>query len=83
MSGRLFGYARVSVGRYADANNLENQRRALANCDLGRERTLAGLERVKGTVKHLGWRKGSVGSGVRRYSKCASATASHGAAPPR
>ena len=26
MSGRLFGYARVSVASDADANNLENQR---------------------------------------------------------
>ena len=33
MSGRLFGYARVSVASDADANNLENQRRVLADCD--------------------------------------------------
>ena len=33
MSGRLFGYARVSVASDADANNLENQRRGLADCE--------------------------------------------------
>ena len=33
MSGRLFGYARVSVASDADANNLENQRRLLADCE--------------------------------------------------
>ena len=33
MSGRLFGYARVSVAREGDANNLENQRRVLADCE--------------------------------------------------
>ena len=32
MSGKLFGYARVSVASDADANNLENQRRALSDC---------------------------------------------------
>ena len=32
MSGRLFGYARVSVASDADANNLENQRRLLTDC---------------------------------------------------
>ena len=32
MSGRLFGYVRVSVANDADANNLENQRRVLAGC---------------------------------------------------
>ncbi len=32
MSGRLFGYVRVSVASDADANNLENQRRVLAGC---------------------------------------------------
>ena len=31
MSGRLFGYARESVAGDADTNNLENQRRVLAN----------------------------------------------------
>ena len=51
--------------------------------DLARERTLAGLERVKATGKHLGRRKGSAGSGPRRYRTCASATASLGAASPR
>ena len=144
MSEKLFGYTRVSVASDADANNLENQRRVLADCeqvfedvgsgaswnrpglnrlkaalqpgdcvkvaaldrlgrsltevlgwlrenqvevislresidqdramgramlrqaiviaemerDLARERTLAGLERVKATGKHLGRRKG-------------------------
>ena len=33
MSGRLFGYACVSVAREADANNLENQRLVLADCE--------------------------------------------------
>ena len=33
MSGRLFGYARVSVASDADANNLETQRRVLADCE--------------------------------------------------
>ena len=33
MSGRLFGYIRVSVASDADANNLENQRRVLADCE--------------------------------------------------
>ena len=33
MSGRLFGYARVSVAREADTNNLENQRLVLADCE--------------------------------------------------
>ena len=33
MSGRLFGYARLSVASDADANNLENQRRVLADCE--------------------------------------------------
>ena len=32
---KLFGYARVSVGSDADANNLENQRRVLADCEQG------------------------------------------------
>ena len=31
MSGRLFGYVGVSVARDADANNLEKQRRVLAD----------------------------------------------------
>ena len=33
MSGKLFGYARVSVASDADANNLETQRRMLADCE--------------------------------------------------
>ena len=33
MNGRLFGYARVSVASDAVANNLENQRRLLVDCE--------------------------------------------------
>ena len=33
MSGRLYGYARVSMASDADANNLETQRRVLADCE--------------------------------------------------
>ena len=33
MIGRLYGYARMSVATDADANNLENQRRVLADCE--------------------------------------------------
>ena len=33
MSGRLFGYIRVSVASDADANNPEAQRRVLADCE--------------------------------------------------
>ena len=33
MTGKLLGYARVSVSSDADANNLENQRRVLADCE--------------------------------------------------
>ena len=33
MSGRLFGYARVSVASDADANNLSTQCRVLADCE--------------------------------------------------
>ena len=33
MSGNLFGYARVPVASDADANNPENQRRVLADCE--------------------------------------------------
>ena len=33
MNGRLYGYARVSVASDADANNLETQRRVLADCE--------------------------------------------------
>ena len=51
--------------------------------DLARERTLAGLERVRATGKHLGRARTSAGSGLRRYRTCASATASHGAASTR
>ena len=172
MSGKLFGYARVSVASDADANNLENQRRVLSDCeqvfedvcsgaswnrpglnrlkaalqpgdyvkvaaldrlgrsltevlellgwlrenqvevislresvdqdsamgramlhlaivfaemerDLARERTLAGLERVRATGKHLGRARASARSGLRRYRTCAGATAFHGAASPR
>ena len=51
--------------------------------DLARERTLAGLERVKATGKHLGRRGGSAGRGPRRYRTCAGATASPRAGSPR
>ena len=33
MSGRLYGYARVSLASDVDANNLENQRRVLVDCE--------------------------------------------------
>ena len=33
MSGKLYGYACVSVASDADANNLETQRRVLADCE--------------------------------------------------
>ena len=33
MSGRLYGYARVPVAGDADVNNLETQRRVLADDD--------------------------------------------------
>ena len=33
MSGKLFGYARVSVASNADANNLSTQRRVLVDCE--------------------------------------------------
>ena len=33
MSGRLYGYARVSLPSDADANNVETQRRVLADCE--------------------------------------------------
>ena len=33
MSGRLFGYGRMSVAREANGNNLENQRPVLADCE--------------------------------------------------
>ena len=51
--------------------------------DLTRERTLAELERVEATGKHIGRRKGSAGNGPRRYRTCAGATASPGVASPR
>ena len=57
MSGRLFGYARVSVAREVDANNLENQRRMMADCervfeDMGSGGRLepAGLNRLKAAL---------------------------------
>ena len=33
MSGKLLGYVRVSMAHDADANNLETQRRVLADCE--------------------------------------------------
>ena len=33
MSGKLYGYSCVSVASDADANNLETQRRVLADCE--------------------------------------------------
>ena len=33
MSGKPFGYARVSEASDTDANNLETQRRVLADCE--------------------------------------------------
>ena len=55
MSGRLFGYARVSVAREADANSLENQRLVLADCEQvfehvgsGASRNRPGAESPKG-----------------------------------
>ena len=52
--------------------------------DLVRERTLAGLEWVKATGKHLGRRKGGQPEAGRGdTAKCAGATASRGAASPR
>ena len=33
MSGRLYGYARLSVASDAGVNNLETQRRVLADCE--------------------------------------------------
>ena len=172
MSGKLFGYARVLVASDADANNLENQRGVLADCeqvfedvgsgaswnrpglnrlkaalqpgdcvkvaaldrlgrsltevlellgwlrekgveiislresidqdsamgramlhlaivfaemerDLARERTLAGLERVKATGKHLGRRKGVSRKRAEEIQSMRRATASRGAASPR
>ena len=58
MSGKLFGYARVSVASDADANNLENQRRVLADCeqvfeDVGSEASWnrPGLNRLKAALQ--------------------------------
>ena len=57
MSGKLLGYARVSVASDADANNLENQRRVLADCEQvfedvwsGASWNRPGLSRLKGTL---------------------------------
>ena len=51
MSGRLFGYARVSVASDADANNLNTQRRVLADYeqvfkDVGRGASVLDWSRV-------------------------------------
>ena len=50
----MFGYARVSVASDADSNNLENQRRLLADCehvfedvDSGASWNRPGLNRLK------------------------------------
>ena len=58
MSGRLFGYARVSVASDADANNLENQRRVLADCEQvfedvgsGASWNRPGLNRLKASLQ--------------------------------
>ena len=58
MSGRLFGYARVSVAREADSNNLENQRRRLAGCERnfedvgsGASGNRPGLNRLKAALQ--------------------------------
>ena len=58
MSGRLFGYARVSVASDADANNLDNQRRVLADCEQvfedvgsGASWNRPGLNCLKGTLQ--------------------------------
>ena len=58
MSGRLFGYARVSVASDADANNLETQRRLLADCEQvfedvgsGASWNRPGLNRLKGVLE--------------------------------
>ena len=54
MNGSLFGFARVLVASNTDGNNLENQRRLLADCeqvieDLGRGASWnrPGLNRLK------------------------------------
>ena len=58
MSGKLFGYARVSVASDADANNLENQRRVLVDCEQvfedvgsGASWNRPGLNRLKATLQ--------------------------------
>ena len=58
MSGKLFGYARVSVASDADANNLENQCRVLAGCEQvfedvgsGASWNRPGLNRLKGALQ--------------------------------
>ena len=58
MGGKLFGYARVSVASDADANNLENQRRVLADCEQvfedvgsGASWNRPGLNRLKGVLQ--------------------------------
>ena len=58
MSGKLFGYARVSVASDADANNLENQRRVLADCEQvfedvgsGASWNRPGLNRLKASLQ--------------------------------
>ena len=57
MSGRLFGYVRVSVASDADANKLETQRRLLADCEQvfedvgsGASWNRPGLNRLKDAV---------------------------------
>ena len=58
MSGKLFRYARVSVASDADANNLENQRRVLVDCEQvfedvgsGASWNRPGLNRLKATLQ--------------------------------
>ena len=58
MNRRLFGYARVSVASDADANNLENQRRLLDDCEevfedvgSGASWNRPGLNRLKTTLQ--------------------------------
>ena len=57
MSRKLFGYARVSIASDADANNLENQRWVLADCEQvfedvrnGASWNRPGLDRLKDAV---------------------------------
>ena len=54
MSGKPFGYARVSVASDADANNLENQRRlrtGLRGCGGGASWTRPGLNFLKAALQ--------------------------------